>query len=92
MMASMPGFIAMALCLALSKLPGLAGLEDVFNMLIGILPVILAAIAAKQVSGLDEVGIVAGVIAGTMSTDGGIIGGLVAGILAGVLDVYKRQA
>ena len=76
MMASMPGFIAMALCLALSKLPGLAGLEDVFNMLIGILPVILAAIAAKQVSGLDEVGIVAGVIAGTMSTDGGIIGGV----------------
>ena len=88
MMASMPGFIAMALCLALSKLPGLAGLEDVFNTLIGILPVILAAIAAKQVSGLDEVGIVAGVIAGTMSTDGGIIGGLVAGILAGVLAYY----
>lgn len=82
MMASMPGFIAMALCLALSKIPGLGGLEDVFNTLIGILPVILAAIAAKQVSGLDEVGIVAGVIAGIMSVDGGILGGLIAGILA----------
>lgn len=79
MMASMPGFIAMALCLALSKIPGLGGLEDVFNTLIGILPVILAAIAAKQVSGLDEVGIVAGVIAGIMSVDGGILGGLIAG-------------
>lgn len=88
MMASMPGFIAMALCLALSKLPGLAGLEDVFNTLIGILPVILAAIAAKQVSGLDEVGIVAGVIAGVLSTDGGIIGGLITGILAGILAYY----
>ena len=88
MMASMPGFIAMALSLALSKIPGLGSLEDVFNLLIGALPVILAAIAAKQVSGLDEVGIVAGIIAGTMSTDGGIIGGLVTGILAGVLAYY----
>lgn len=88
MMASMPGFIAMALCLALSKIPGLGGLEDVFNTLIGILPVILAAIAAKQVSGLDEVGIVAGVIAGIMSVDGGIPGGLIAGILAGILAYY----
>lgn len=88
MMASMPGFIAMALCLALSKIPGCSVLEDVFNTLVGILPVILAAIAAKQVSGLDEVGIVAGIIAGTMSTDGGIIGGLITGILAGVLSYY----
>ena len=88
MMASMPGFIAMALCLALSKLPGLAGLEDVFNNLVGILPIILAAIASKQISGLDEVGIVAGIIAGSMSTDGGIIGGLAAGIIAGILAYY----
>lgn len=88
MMTSLPGFIAMALCLALGKIPAFAALEDVFNTLVGIIPVILAAIAAKQVSGLDEVGIVAGIIAGTMATDGGLIGGLVSGILAGVLAYY----
>lgn len=88
MMASMPGFIAMALCLALSKIPGLGGLEDVFNTLVGFLPVILAAIAAKQVSGLDEVGIVAGIVGGALSVDGGIIGGLIVGIIAGVLAYY----
>ena len=64
MMASMPGFIAMALCLALSKIPGLGELEKVFESLVGFLPVILSAIAAKQISGLDEVGIVAGIISG----------------------------
>ncbi len=88
MMASMPGFIAMALCLAVSKLPGLAGLEDVFNDLVGILPIIVAAIAAKQISGMDEVGIVAGVVAGSMSVDGGIVGGILVGILSGVLVYY----
>lgn len=88
MMASLPGFISMALVLALSKIPGLAGLEDVFNTLVGAIPVIVAAIAAKQISGLDEVGIVAGIVAGLMSVDGGLIGGLAAGILAGVLSYY----
>lgn len=88
MMASMPGFIAMALCLALSKVPGLSMLEDVFNTLVGYLPIILAAIAAKQVSGLDEVGIVAGIVAGALSIDGGIIGGLCTGIIAGVFAYY----
>lgn len=88
MMASMPGFIAMALCLALSKIPGLGVLEDTFNTLVGFLPVVLAAIAAKQISGLDEVGIVAGIIGGALSTDGGIIGGLVVGIIAGILSYY----
>lgn len=88
MMAALPGFIAMALTLALSKIPGLGSLEDVFNTLIGILPVLIAAIAAKQISGLDEVGIVAGIIAGIMSKDGGIIGGLAAGILAGIAAYY----
>jgi len=88
MMTSLPGFIAMALCLALGKVPGLSALEDVFNTLVGIIPVILAAIAAKQVSGLDEVGVVAGIIAGTMSTDGGLIGGLVSGVIAGILAYY----
>lgn len=92
MMASLPGFIAMAICLALSKIPGCSGLEDVFNDLVAILPVILAAIAARQVSGLDEVGIVAGIIAGSMSVDGGIIGGLVTGILAGVFSYYLINA
>lgn len=88
MMASLPGFIAMALTLALSKIPGLGALEDVFNTLVGAIPVIVAAIAAKQVSGLDEVGIVAGIVAGLMSTDGGLIGGLAAGLLAGVFAYY----
>ncbi len=88
MMASLPGFIAMALCLALSKVPFLAPLENAFNILIGALPVLIAAIAAKQVSGLDEVGIVAGIVAGTLSVEGGIIGGLASGILAGVFSYY----
>lgn len=88
MMASLPGFIAMALVLALSKIPGLSALEDVFNTLVGAIPVIVAAIAAKQISGLDEVGIVAGIVAGLMSVDGGLLGGLAAGILAGVAAYY----
>lgn len=88
MMASMPGFIAMALVLAISKIPALSSLEEVFNLLIGALPVIVATIAAKQISGLDEVGIVAGLIAGFMAKDGGILGGLVVGILSGIMAYY----
>ncbi|WP_066185903.1 MULTISPECIES: PTS sugar transporter [Gracilibacillus] len=84
MMASLPGFIALALVLALSKIPGLGALGDVFDVLLGALPVMIAVIAAKQISELDEVSIVAGVIAGILSVDGGIIGGLVGGILAGL--------
>lgn len=91
MMASMPGFIAMAICLALSKIPGCSVLEDVFNDLVGILPIIVAAIAAKQISGMDEVGIVAGIVAGSMSVDGGIIGGIIVGILAGIFVYYISQ-
>ena len=56
--------------------------------MINALPVIIAAIAAKQVSGLDEVGIVAGIVAGVLSTEGGLIGGLAGGILAGILSLY----
>lgn len=88
MMSALPGFIAMALVLALSKVPAFSSLEDVFNILIQGLPVIVAAIAAKQVSGLDEVGIVAGVVAGMLSSKGGLIGGLIGGILAGILAIY----
>ena len=88
MMASLPGFIAMALVLALSKIPTLSSLDGVFNTLVGAIPVIVAAIAAKQISGLDEVGIVSGIVAGLMSTAGGLIGGLAAGILAGVFSYY----
>ncbi len=85
MLASIPGFIAMALVLAASQIPFLSDLGSIFNILIGALPVVVAVIAAKQVSGLDEVGIVAGVLAGVLSVDGGIIGGILSGILAGVL-------
>ena len=88
MISSMPAFIAMALILALSKIPALSGLGDVFDIIIGGLPIVLAVIAAKQVSDLDEVSIVAGVVAGVLSTDGGIIGGIIAGILAGLLVQY----
>lgn len=88
MMTSMPAFIAMAICLALSKIPGLAVLEDVFNTLIGALPIVVAAIASMQVSGFSEVGVVAGVMAGLLSQDGGILGGLITGLLAGVLVYY----
>lgn len=91
MMTSMPGFIAMAICLALSKIPGLGVLEDVFNSLVEILPIIVAAVAAKQISGMDEVGVVAGVVSGAMSVDGGIIGGVLVGILSGVLVYYISQ-
>ena len=89
MMSSLPGFIAMALILAISKIPFLAdSFGPLFGTLIGALPVIVAVVAAKQVSGLDEVGIVAGVIAGVLSVDGGILGGIVGGILAGILSNY----
>ncbi|QNK86829.1 PTS sugar transporter [Sporosarcina sp. resist] len=85
MISSIPAFISMALILALSKIPILSGLGNVFDILIQALPVVLAAIAAKQVSDLDEVSIIAGIIAGVLSIDGGIIGGILGGIGAGLL-------
>lgn len=91
MVSALPGFIAMALVLALSKIPIFSGLEDIFDIMIGALPIIIAAIAAKQVSNLDEVSIVAGVVAGVLSVNGGIIGGLIGGILAGVFVHYFFQ-
>ncbi|WP_242693960.1 PTS sugar transporter [Proteiniclasticum aestuarii] len=88
MMASLPGFIAMSLVLALSKVSFLSEFGEIFNLLINVLPVIVAAIAAKQVSGLDEIGIVSGIVAGALSVQGGIIGGIIGGILAGLLASY----
>ncbi|MEW6398287.1 MAG: PTS sugar transporter [Bacillota bacterium] len=88
MMASLPGFIAMALTLALGKIPFLGEFSKIFDTMIAALPVIVAAVAAKQVSGLDEVAIVAGVVAGTLSVQGGIIGGIIGGVLAGILVPY----
>lgn len=85
MQSSLPAFIAMAIVLALSQIPALKGLKEVFDLMIKALPVILAVIAAKQISDLDEVSIVAGVIAGTLSMEGGIIGGIIGGIGAGLL-------
>ena len=63
MMTSLPAFIAMALCLACSKIPGCGSLSDVFDTLINSIPIVICVIAAKQVSGLDEVGVVAGIVA-----------------------------
>jgi fructose-specific phosphotransferase system IIC component len=88
MLSSLPGFIAMALVLALSKIPGLTMLGDVFNLMINALPVIVAVVAAKQVADLDDVSIVAGIVAGVLSVKGGIIGGIIGGILAGLLVQY----
>lgn len=84
MMASLPAFIAMAISLALSRAPGFAFMGDVFDTLIAVLPVVVAVMAARRVSGLDEVGVIAGVVAGALSVDGGILGGLLGGIGAGV--------
>lgn len=88
MMTSLPAFIAMALCLALSKIPVFSGLSDVFDTLVNALPIVICAIAAKQISGLDEVGVVAGIVSGLLSVEGGILGGLLVGILAGILSYY----
>jgi len=89
MMGSLPGFIAMALILAVGKIPFLAeSVGPLFDKLIAALPVIVAVVAAKQVSGLEEVGIVAGVVAGVLSIDGGILGGILGGIGAGILSSY----
>lgn len=88
MMTSLPAFIAMALCLALGKIPAFSQLTDVFDTLVAAIPVVICTIAARQVSGLDEVGVVAGIVAGILATDGGIIGGLVIGIVAGIFCYY----
>ncbi len=89
MMASLPGFIAMALILAVGKIPFLAeSVGPLFETLVAALPVLVAVVAAKQVSGLDEVGIVAGLVAGTLSVQGGILGGIIGGILAGIFCSY----
>lgn len=88
MVGSLPAFIALALLLAVGKIPGLDALGSVFDALIAGLPVVVAAVAARRVSGLGEVGVVAGVVAGVLSTEGGIVGGLVGGILAGVVVAY----
>ncbi|MCP3426385.1 hypothetical protein NBM05_10325 [Rothia sp. AR01] len=85
MVGSIPAFIALALVLAAGKIPGLDALAPVFELLIAALPVVVAAVAARRVSGLDEVGLVAGAVAGILSQEGGILGGLVGGVLAGLL-------
>ncbi|WP_291280299.1 hypothetical protein [Galactobacter sp.] len=84
MVGSIPAFIALALVLAVSKIPWLSGLSPVFDLLIDSLPIVVAAVAARRISGLDEVGLVAGAVAGILSAPGGILGGLVGGILAGL--------
>lgn len=85
MVPSIPAFVAVALVLAVSKIPGLTEtLSPVFDALIGGIPVVVAVMAARKVSGYAEVGMVAGAIAGLLSVNGGIIGGLVGGILAGI--------
>jgi hypothetical protein len=96
LMSSLPGFIATALSLAIWQIlgktapdSGVAKLfEEIQQKLLDALPVIISVIAARRVSGHNEVGIVAGVAAGALSGGGGILGGLAGGILAGVLVHY----
>lgn len=85
MVGSIPAFIALALVLAVSKIPVLSGASEVFDLLIAGLPVVVAVVAARKVSALDEVGMVAGAVAGILASTGGLLGGLAAGILAGLL-------
>jgi fructose-specific phosphotransferase system IIC component len=94
--SSLPGFIAAALSLAIWQIltkaapdAAITGLfETIQQKLLDALPVVIAAVAARQISGLNEAGIVSGVIAGTLSIGGGILGGLVGGILAGIFIHY----
>lgn len=88
MMAAMPAFIMLSLAGAMSQYPLFSQLDGLFVLLAGALPVIIGAIAAKQVSGLDEVGIISGIIAGYMGRNGGILGTLLAGIIAGIMANY----
>ncbi|HQE06420.1 MAG: hypothetical protein WBI77_09155 [Tepidanaerobacteraceae bacterium] len=88
MVTSLPAFIALAITIALSRIPGLDVFNEVFEIMIEALPVVVAVVAAKQVSGFDEVGIVAGVVSGVLSTKGGIFGGLLGGIAAGIMVPY----
>ena len=88
MISALPGFISIALILAISKISIFSSLDGVFKILIATLPVMLAVIAAKQVSGLDDIGIISGIIAGVLSVNGGIIGGIAGGILAGIFSSF----
>ena len=89
MIPALPGFIAMAIVLALSHIPGLESLDAIFQLLLKGLPVIVAVIAAKQVSELDEVSIVSGVVAGVLSVEGGLIGGIAGGIMFALCISWK---
>ncbi|QPL05750.1 MULTISPECIES: PTS sugar transporter [Actinomyces] len=88
MVGSIPAFIALALVLAASKIPGLYGLTEVFDVLIAGLPIVVAAVAAREISALNEVGLVAGAVTGVLAAKGGLLGGLVAGILAGLIAAW----
>lgn len=88
MIPALPGFIAMAVVLAASHIPGLEKLNDIFELLLKGLPVLVAVLAAKQVSELEEVSIVSGVVAGVLSVEGGLIGGIIGGLLAGIFVRY----
>lgn len=87
MVAAMPAFIAMALLLAIGKIPNAGVFGDMASVLITNLPLVVAVIAARQVSGMDDLGIVAGAVAGALAvgSSAGLIGGIIGGSLAGFL-------
>ncbi|MER7077887.1 Phosphotransferase system IIC components, glucose/maltose/N-acetylglucosamine-specific [Saccharopolyspora kobensis] len=88
MVGSIPAFIALALVLAVSKIPGLSAVNEVFETLMAGLPIVVAAVAARKVSALDEVGLVAGAVTGILGAKGGVLGGLAGGVLAGLLAAW----
>lgn len=85
MSSSMPAFIAVLLLLSVAKLPALSGLHEAAAVLAALPGVILAVFAARQLSDLGEVTLIAGAIAGLLSAEAGIIGAVLGGLAAGWL-------
>ncbi|RYL97418.1 PTS sugar transporter [Sporolactobacillus sp. THM7-7] len=88
MVSGLPGFIALSIVLATGKFPVFSELNTAFDVIIKALPIIISVLAAKQITDLGEVTLVAGILAGAFSASSGIIGGLVGGILAGLCVRY----
>jgi fructose-specific phosphotransferase system IIC component len=85
MTSSMPAFIAVLLVMSLSNLPIFSRLDEASMILSALPPIILAILAARKMSDLGELTLIAGLIAGLLSVQGGIIGAILAGIAAGKL-------
>ena len=99
MVGSIPAFICLALVLALSKIPVLGALTDVFDLLIASLPIVVAILAAP--GGLLG-GLVAGILSGLLAaflikwtlashfpaTTANIVTGALGGLIPGLVVYY----